>query len=133
MRPGRFPAAIVLGVVVLAWQEGPRADEPAPASAEPAALRAAVDRYCVVCHLSYVTTQATATGIVLDKADLSDPAGNAALWERVAHKLRTGEMPPAGMERPDQATYAALAGWLESHLDRAAAQRPTLGVPASIV
>jgi hypothetical protein len=116
-------------MVVSAWQDNLRADESAAPAAEPAELRAVVDRYCVVCHNQYVATQATATGIVLDKASLSDPAGDPALWERVVHKLRTGEMPPAGMERPPQATYEALAGWLESHLDRAVAERPYAGRP----
>jgi hypothetical protein len=50
MRPGRFPAAIVLGLVVLAWhptQDGLHADEPVlftqPVAAAPAELLAAID------------------------------------------------------------------------------------------
>jgi hypothetical protein len=132
MRPGRFPAAIVVATL-LAWhvpQRSVRADEIPTISGRAAELRAAVDRYCVVCHNQYVATPATATGIVLDRADLNDPASDPALWERVVRKLRTGEMPPAGMERPDQATYESLAGWLESHLDRAALERPNPGRPA---
>jgi hypothetical protein len=138
MRPRKFPAAIVIGVVVLAWhapQNALRADEPrtdpqSSAAQTAADLRAAVDRYCVVCHNSYVSTPATASGVVLDRADLHDPASDPELWERVVRKLRTGEMPPAGMLRPEPATYDALAGWLESHLDRATLERPNPGRPA---
>ena len=136
MKPRRFPAAVVVAVV-LAWHlphGSARADEVAPEphfSPEQAVeLRAAVDRYCVVCHNRYVATPATATGVVLDGADLNDVASDPALWERVIRKLKAGEMPPAGMERPDQATYAALTGWLESRLDRAALEHPNPGRPA---
>jgi hypothetical protein len=36
----------------------------------------------------------------------------------VARKLRAGMMPPAGMPRPDPATYQSMSAWLESELDR---------------
>ena len=38
-------------------------------------------------------------------------------------------MPPPGMRRPDNATYDAVAAWLERELDRAA-QRPPESGPA---
>src|SRR6185436_14532402 len=47
--------------------------------------------------------------------------------EKVIRKLRAQAMPPAGAPRPDQATYASLAGFLESALDRAAAAKPNPG------
>ena len=50
--------------------------------------------------------------------------------EKVFHKLRAGEMPPAGMPRPDAATYAALTSSLESELDRNALAHPNPGAPA---
>src|SRR5688572_6327415 len=138
MQPRRFRAAIVVCTGVLVWhvpENGLRADETPPelaqtAAGQPAQLRAALDQYCVVCHNSYVSTQATASGVVLDRADLNDPATDPALWERVVRKLKTGEMPPAGMLRPDQPTYDALTGWLEARLDRAALERPNPGRPA---
>ena len=36
-------------------------------------------------------------------------------------------MPPPGLPRPDPATYDALAGYLETELDRAAAAKPNPG------
>ncbi len=38
-------------------------------------------------------------------------------------------MPPQGLPRPDPATYDALAGWLETTLDRAALAQPNAGRP----
>jgi hypothetical protein len=48
-------------------------------------------------------------------------------WEKVVRKLRTSAMPPAGMPRPDPATYAAVASFLEQKLDRVAAGSPNAG------
>ena len=39
-------------------------------------------------------------------------------------------MPPAGMPRPDAATYTALTSWLETELDRNALAHPNPGAPA---
>jgi uncharacterized protein DUF1592/uncharacterized protein DUF1588/uncharacterized protein DUF1587/uncharacterized protein DUF1595/uncharacterized protein DUF1585 len=50
--------------------------------------------------------------------------------EKVLHKLRAGEMPPAGMPRPDAATYTALTSSLELELDRNALAHPNPGAPA---
>src|SRR5262249_40886213 len=57
------------------------------------------------------------------------PASNTGIWEKVIRKLRTREMPPARMPRPDDATYDSLANYLESALDQAAATRPNPGRP----
>ena len=42
-------------------------------------------------------------------------------------ELRAGLMPPAGRPRPEEDTYDALAGWLESQLDAEALARPNPG------
>ena len=54
-------------------------------------------------------------------------AADAATWEKVVRKLRGRMMPPAGLPRPDEATYDALVSHLETSLDRAAAARPNPG------
>jgi hypothetical protein len=77
-----------------------------------------------------VTGAATASGIVLDKADLNRVADNPELWEKVVRKLRTGSMPPEGQPRPDRATHDALVGFIEARLDRAATERPNPGRPS---
>jgi len=65
--------------------------------------------------------------VVLDRADLARIAEDAAMWEKVVRKLRTGAMPPAGVPRPDTATHNALVSFLETTLDREAAEHPNPG------
>src|SRR6516225_163444 len=84
------------------------------------ALRAAVDQYCVVCHNQKTST----AGVSLEKTDFGDAGGNAPILERVLRKVRTGEMPPAGMPRPAAAPSAELVKSLEGALDQAAAANP---------
>ena len=147
MRTRKFPTILLVCLAALAWQvsraesalqnplpsTGQATGQAAQASDETAAFRATVDRYCVTCHNSRVTTPATASGVVLDRADLTRVADDPALWEKVVRKLRTGAMPPEGAPRPDRATHDALVGFIESRLDRAAvgASR-TLAAPRSI-
>ena len=40
-------------------------------------------------------------------------------WEHVLLKLRTGEMPPKGLPRPDAAELKAVMSWLEAEFERA--------------
>ena len=85
--------------------------------------RATLDRYCVSCHNGRVK----AGGLVLDTIDVSRVAADPATWEKVTRKLRARMMPPAGVPRPDEATYDAFATSLETALDAAAAARPNPG------
>ena len=85
--------------------------------------RAMLDRYCVVCHNDRLRT----AGLALDAADLSDVAGDAAIWEQVIRKLRIGAMPPPGRPRPERGDARALVAYLETGLDRAAALDPGVG------
>src|ERR1017187_7189468 len=39
-------------------------------------------------------------------------------WEKVLHKLRSGEMPPPEIPRPPQAQIDALTKYLEAEFDR---------------
>lgn len=137
MKSPAFATTAVVCFAVLAWfglensravlgQSRPAAREAASA-ADVAGQRAVVDRYCVTCHNSRATSTATATGVLLDRADLNRIADDPALWERVIRKLRTGGMPPEGAPRPDRATQDALAGFIEASLDRAALDRPDPG------
>ena len=105
---------------------GPRQ---APSSAVPGAVssRAVFDQYCVTCHNQKLKT----AGLTLDTLDVAKVGEGAATWEKVVRRLRSGSMPPDGMPRPSQTTYDAVAGWLETELDRAAAAAPNPGrVPA---
>jgi len=87
--------------------------------------RAVLDQYCVTCHNETART----AELLLDQADLDKIGQQPEVWEKVVKKLRSGAMPPAGMPRPDQATYDSLALYLETALDRAAAAHPNPGRP----
>jgi hypothetical protein len=82
-----------------------------------------LDRYCVSCH----NQKLKVAGLVLDTMDVEQVGNTPEVWEKVATKFRTQEMPPAGRPRPDRATYAAVTSQLETALDRAAAARPNPG------
>jgi hypothetical protein len=82
-----------------------------------------LDRYCISCH----NTRLRTAGLALDIVDAALPAANPEVWERVIAKLRARSMPPAGMPRPDEATYTAVAGALERDIDRAWAANPHPG------
>ncbi|MEE8176620.1 MAG: DUF1587 domain-containing protein, partial [Acidobacteriota bacterium] len=87
---------------------------------------AVLNRYCITCHNEKLKT----ADLVLSKLDIANPGADAPVWEKVARKLRTGQMPPAGMPRPEQAFYDGFAAYLETALDRAAAAKPDPGRPA---
>ena len=103
-------------------QENHRRKRRIPSSAS-SPDRATLDRYCVSCHNS----RAKAGGLALDTADVTRVGADPATWEKVVRKVRGRMMPPAGMPRPDEATYDSLASHLEIALDRAATARPNPG------
>jgi hypothetical protein len=89
--------------------------------------RQVLDEYCVPCHNDRLKTG----GLVLENLDVTNVRTNAALWEKVVGKLRSGQMPPDGRPRPDARRAAALASTLEASLDRAAADAPNPGRPVA--
>jgi hypothetical protein len=59
---------------------------------------------------------------------MADVPEQAQVWEKVARKLRSGEMPPATVRlRPDSRSVEAFVTFLETTLDRAAAATPNPG------
>ena len=86
-------------------------------------VRATLDRYCISCHNARLNT----ADLALDTVDIKAVPERAELWEKVIRRLRSGTMPPQGSRRPDAATYAAVAGWLETTIDNAAAAHPHPG------
>ena len=85
--------------------------------------RAVFDRYCITCHNERLQT----AGLMLDRLDVGDVAGNADLLEKVVRKLRAGQMPPEGRPRPEPEAIDAFATALETALDRVAAADPNPG------
>ena len=94
-----------------------------PATAAAGTVLNTLNAYCVTCHNSRLKT----AGLQLDALDVNRVADHAPQWEKVAMKLRTGEMPPPGRPRPDSTTSRAVAAALERELDAAAAAHPHPG------
>jgi len=116
-------AAVAAGVPIAAAP----ADTPATI-ASPADLRDNINKYCVTCHNSRLKT----AGLTLDAVDTGRVGTDAAIWEKVARKLRSGAMPPpTAARRPDHATADAIVNWLEHSLDVAAAEHPNPGRPVA--
>jgi mono/diheme cytochrome c family protein len=129
---GRVAVSIVV-LLLGGWFAGAygplRAATPAQQPPTTAAVAAAaphqavLQKYCITCHNERLKT----AGLTLDTFDISKPAANPDVWERVIARLRARSMPPAGSPRPDVATYHAVASWLETEIDRAWAAHPNPG------
>ncbi len=91
------------------------------------AARALTDRYCAVCHDNEQKTG----GLSLEGMDFTRVGAQAEVLEKVARMVRSGQMPPAGMDRPPAAVSAGFVKWLEDGLDRNAALHPDAGRPAA--
>jgi hypothetical protein len=85
-----------------------------------------LNRYCVTCHNDRLKT----ANLILGQLDIEDPPASAPAWEKVIRKLRSGQMPPVGLPRPEPAFYSGFATYLETQLDRASAAHPNPGRPA---
>jgi hypothetical protein len=114
-------AAAIAALGITAWADDPAANKPSPPSAP--AAGALIQQYCTGCH----NTRLKTGGLVLDPTETSQIAEHPDVWEKVARKLRTGEMPPPGLPRPDAAAYRTATLELESALDRVAAEHPNPG------
>lgn len=85
---------------------------------------ALVRTYCVGCHNEQLKTG----GLSLQNLDVTSVPEHAAIWEKVARKLRSGEMPPSNVRsRPDAQLAGAFATYLQTTIDRAAVARPNPG------
>ena len=89
-------------------------------------VQAVLKQYCITCH----NQRAKTANLELDSKDLDHLDKDVVAWEAVVRKLRTGMMPPKNASRPDRATLDGVAAWLETGLDRAAAQHPNPGSPS---
>src|SRR4030095_13044625 len=98
---------VVLGIAALLPSSSLQAQN---SSATAAAHEAVFDQqtfwqttkvYCDTCHFG---PKAKAK-LNLQALDLAHLDVNGATWEKVLRKMRTREMPPVGMPRPNEATY----------------------------
>jgi mono/diheme cytochrome c family protein len=94
-------------------------------SAAAAAHRATLEQYCIGCH----SGPTPFAGLNLEPLDFGNLEANGIVWEKLIRKLRGRQMPPAGMPRPDEATYEALVKYIETERDRLAEVKPNPGRP----
>src|SRR5205809_8028000 len=73
------------------------------------AVRTVVGQYCLGCHGGDSPKGSLDLASVADE----DVSRHTQMWEKVARRLRAGQMPPAGRKRPDEETYAAVLAQLE--------------------
>jgi mono/diheme cytochrome c family protein len=109
---------LALGAVALGAPQ--TAVTPAP---DPQSYKSLVEKYCVACHSEKLKTG----GLVLENRDYSKIPDDARVWEKVIRKLRAGEMPPVGIPRPDKNSIDSFAAYLETSIDKAAANNPNPG------
>jgi hypothetical protein len=82
-----------------------------------------LDRYCASCHGQKTRT----AGVVLENSQPERAPLRPELWEKVIQKINAGEMPPAGLPRPDATALKAFTSGLASDLDDAAKRAPYAG------
>jgi hypothetical protein len=87
---------------------------------------ALVRNYCLDCH----DNEARTAGVTLQGLESSKIGDQAELLEKVLRKVGAGQMPPAGMPRPDAATTSAFTKWLAGALDAEASTHPNPGRPS---
>ena len=117
--------AATMAIAAGTTASGAQSDRPLGTRSDLSRHTPVLQRYCVGCHNARTRT----ADLALDNIDINDIAAHPEIWEKVVRKLRTGAMPPAGMPRPDTATYESLASGLEAALDAAAVSRPQPGAP----
>ncbi len=98
---------------------------PAAGASSPLSRKALVDDYCVTCH----NDDMQVGNFTLEKVDLAEPGIFAESLEKVALKLRSGMMPPAGMPRPEAADLEAFVAETEASIDAEAFENPNPGRP----
>jgi cytochrome c5 len=113
--------AFVVGLAVVISAQTSPSPAAAPRAGAPADHRELVEKVCVTCHNQRTNLPAGAP-LYLDRANLDDPAADAATWEKVVRKLGVGAMPPQGSPSPGAARLEAFRAWLAASLDRAAAR-----------
>ena len=120
----RTVLSVLIGVTCVAWVDV--STRPATTSATaitpPPHVARFVQTHCVACH----NDRALTGGLSLSAATF-DSLDNAATWENVLHKIRTGQMPPAPRPRPPASDIKAMTTWLQTTLDTAAATNPQPG------
>jgi mono/diheme cytochrome c family protein len=95
---------------------------PSPQASDAQKHLATINGYCVACH----NDRAKVAGLSFQGLTPENIGQRGEIFEKAVRKLRGRVMPPPGSRQPDAASADALIAWLETSLDRAAAQQPHL-------
>jgi len=117
-------AVIVPGAAVLAEKPDSTSANQAPFDRQ--SFWQTTKLYCDTCH----SGPKARAKLNIENLDLAHLDADGETWEKVLRKLRSREMPPAGMPRPTPAAYESLVKQIEMERDRVAAVRPNPGRPA---
>jgi len=130
--PGIVPRSIafaaagwlsLVGAELHGMQSQPASSPTEPESRDTTVHRALLDQYCVRCH----NERQRIADLTLDTLNVNAVGNDAAVWEKVLHKIRAGAMPPASMPRPPLPSLDNFTTWLEAGLDDAARANPNPG------
>ncbi|MBL8213523.1 MAG: DUF1592 domain-containing protein [Bryobacterales bacterium] len=99
----------VLFLLLLSFLQGLAADT----SGYQKLVQPYVAKHCSTCH----NAKAKVAGLDLDRTADSITA-DQDVWEKVARKIKTGEMPPKGLPVPPSADSAAVTAWIDKEFAR---------------
>ena len=85
-------------------------------------------QYCIDCHDAETKKGDFDLEAILD----DETARHADAWEKVVRQLNARYMPPAGKQRPDNASYQQAVSLLTDDLDAQSAQHPRPGRTAAL-
>src|SRR5215831_13735055 len=106
---GVLTAAVLIPAASVPSEKSPAAAALAYHNFDQQAFWQTTKVYCDSCHFG---PKARAKFNV-ENLDLAHLDVNGETWEKVLRKLRSREMPPVGMPRPDNATYERLIQSIE--------------------
>jgi hypothetical protein len=98
-----------------------------PARAQTEANQALLQKYCLTCHNNKLRT----AGLSVEGLDPTSVAGKSEIFEKILLKVKTGQMPPPNLPRPDGPAVASFSKRLQGALDSEAAAHPEPGKPAA--
>jgi mono/diheme cytochrome c family protein len=115
--------AVWLALLAQTPHAGSSVQPPATTAAPRSPVHEFLAAHCLACH----NDRARVAGLSLAALDPARVTADAEIWEKVLHKLRTGQMPPPGRPRPDASAARAVTTAIAADLDRAAAASPDPG------
>src|SRR3954469_15891216 len=86
------------------------ADQTLAAEATP--IKTVVEQYCISCHQG----DSAKAGVDLAAISSDEIGKHSEVWEKVVHRLRGRQMPPAGRKRPTEEIYLSTISQIESSL-----------------